>query len=264
MPKPIKFVAFGCPHFPLQDDAAIGWLLDTIRKEKPDVVAHLGDGIEANAASQWDDAKEMAIALSDEYAAHNGFLSEVRKVAPKAKRIYRGANHEDNIVRAGRLDPRIRSLCDWRSLKNQPELAHWQVAPNYLYCRARGATWITPQVAVGHGFETSDGQVETEGLYFLLNAPFSLYVTAHTHRPRPVKEIEMKTLPLNRWTANVGTLRDLDSAGYMDRNRRWRWGQGCVVGEAMQLKSPRMSREWDAETRVFRTFDQVAAGKGAA
>lgn len=264
MAKSEKFVAFGCPHFPLQDDEAIGWLIDTIRREKPSVVAHLGDGIEANAASQWDDAKELAIELGDEYEAHNAFLAEVRKAAPNARRIFRAGNHSSNITAAGRLDKRIRKICDWRSPKNQPELAHWSVGAEYVYCRARGCSWLTPQVCLGHGHETTEGGVEVEAMYFTKNAPFSLYLTAHTHRPKPVSEIVWKKLPMDRWMGNVGTLRDMASANYMDRKRRWEWGQACVVGEAMPLKSPRMSKEWSAETRVFRMYDEAMAKGGAA
>lgn len=261
MAKAEKFVAFGCPHFPLQDDVAIAWLIDTIVREKPSVIAHLGDGIEANAASQWDDAKELALALADEYEAHDAFLAQIRKAAPRARLIVRAGNHESNITRAGRLDPRIRSLCDWRSPKNQPELKHWSVGGEYKYCRTSGASWITPQVCVSHGYETSKSGLDVEAFYFLKNNPFSLYVSAHTHRPRPVAEIIWKgDLPMDRWTANVGTLRDMDSATFMDRNRRWGWGQACVVGEAMPLKSPRMSKEWSAETRVFRMYDDAVKG----
>lgn len=255
--KSQKFVAFGCTHFPLHDPAAIDWVLEIIAKERPDVVVHLGDGVEANAASQWDDAREMAIALGDEYAALDAFLADVRKAAPRARRIYRAGNHESNITRAGRLDPRIRSLCDWRSLRNLPELSHWTVGSDYNYCRSRGCSLLGPQVCFAHGFETTPSQTLREAMYFLKNSPFGLYITAHTHRPQPVTPILWGDLPMDRWMANVGTLRDLDSALYMERRRKWSWGQACLVGEAFPLKSQRMSKEWDAEVRIRRMYDDA-------
>jgi predicted phosphodiesterase len=256
--KTQKFVAFGCSHHPLHDPSATAWVVETVAKERPDVVAFLGDGLEANAASQWDDAKELAIALGDEYESLNAFLADLRKAAPKARRIYRAGNHEDNIVRAGRLDPRIRGLCDWRNPRNLPELSGWNASASYNYSRRHGCTWLGPQICLAHGFETTNANCEVEAMYFLRNSPYSLYACAHTHRPTPVTPIVWKSLPMDRWHANVGCLRNLEP-GYMERKRKWAWGHAMLVGEYKPLKSPRMCREWDAEVRVLRMYDGEAA-----
>jgi hypothetical protein len=62
-----------------------------------------------------------------------------------------------------------------------------------------------------------------------------------------------QTRPLRYWYANAGTLAQLDRE-YMRRKRQTMWGQGCVVGEAADLKSPRCARAWDAHTEIFRMY----------
>ncbi len=232
--------------------------MDRVAKFKPDDLVHLGDGIEANAASQWDDAKELAIGLDAEYAAHDSFLAELRKAAPNARRIYRAGNHEANVVRAGRLDPRIRKTCDWKSLKNQPELKHWEVAGAYDYSRHLGCTQLGP-IFLAHGFETTPTALPKQAMYFTKNWPFGLLLTAHTHRPARVVEVKFANdLPLNRYFADVGCLRDLNPT-YMERKRKWSWGHGFFEGEYVPLKSPRMCKEWDGDVKVLRLYDDRAA-----
>jgi predicted phosphodiesterase len=255
--RALRLIAFGCPHFPLNDPCATEALIEEVVRVKPDVLAHLGDGIEANAASQWDDAKELAIELDAEYEAHNAFLERLRKAAPKARRIYRPGNHEANVVRAGRLDKRIRRTCDWRNAKNQSELEHWEVAPEYNYSRQHGATQLG-QIWLSHGFETTATQLARQALYFTRNCPFGLLLTAHTHRPAKVREVCYGDLPLNRYYGDVGCLRDLEPE-YMKRNRKWGWGHAWFVGDFMELHSPRMSKEWDGEVKIVRMYDERVA-----
>jgi predicted phosphodiesterase len=258
MGKALKLAAFSCTHFPLNDPAATDWVIERVAKEKPDVIAHLGDGIEANAASQWGDAKELAIDLDAEYAAQNEFLAALRKAAPKARRIFRPGNHELNVMAAGRIDPRIRKICDWASPKNIPEWEHWQVERTYNYCRDLGCTQLGP-IFLSHGFETTPGQLATQAMYFLKNWPFALLLTGHTHRPQRIAEVKWQNnLPLNRFYGDVGCLRDLRPT-YMDRKRKWGWGHAMFLGEFVELKSPRMAKEWGGEVEILRLYDDRAA-----
>lgn len=253
MSTAVKFIAFGCTHAPLQDEAACERMLEIIAREQPGLVVHLGDGIESNAASQWDDAKEQDIPLEKEFDALNALLARVRKAAPRADRRYIAGNHESNVTRMGRIDKRLRSLIDWRNTKSIPELSHWTVTPHYHYSRHRGSYWFGP-ICFSHGYETTDSQAEVEAMYFLKNWPHSLYVCAHTHRPQPVRQIVWRGLAMDRWMCNAGCLRDLDPL-YMERKRKWAWGHGVVVGEAMPLKSPRQAKEWEARVEVIGMFD---------
>jgi predicted phosphodiesterase len=258
MAKALKLVAFSCTHHPLHDESAIDWLLGLIRRERPNVVAHLGDGIESNASSQWPDAMELGLDLADEFTSLNGFLADVRKAAPKGATLkYLPGNHEENILRAGRVDKRLRKLVDWRRPENIKEMANWEVGRSYNYSRRLGCSWLGP-VCLSHGYETTPTQASTEAIYFTRNWPNSLYIAGHTHRPVQVTQIEFKGgLALPHHYANVGCLRNLDP-GYMERKRKWGWGQGAFVGEFMPLKSPRLSREWDGRVEVHRMYDEAA------
>jgi hypothetical protein len=247
--KSERAIIFGCTHFPLHDERAIDWLLETICREKPNHLFFIGDALEANAASKWDDAKELAIGLGDEFDALNTFLASVKRASPNSRKRFLAGNHEANISAAGRLDPRIRSLCDWRKIDG---LREWEVKAEYGY--KRDCSFRLGQVVVGHGVETSEGGVETEAMYHTLHRPFGLFVAAHTHRPQQVREIRWKGLPMKRWVANVGCLRGLEP-GFMERKRKWEWGHACGIVDALPINGVRLAKEWEARVEILRMFD---------
>lgn len=245
---------FGCPHMPLHDKAATDWCAERIGKIQPDYVCGLGDWVEANASSRWPDAEELNIALESEFDTLNEWLVRIRKAAPKAKRYARAGNHDANILGKGRIDQRVRSLCNWASKKNVPEWEHWTVDPRYLFSREQGCTWLGPQLCWSHGYETTPARVQREAMYFTKNAPYAIYIAAHTHRPHDATEVKFGDLPMSRWHLNVGCLRDMEP-DYMARKPKWNWGHAISVVEFKPLKSPRMCREWDARLEVLRFYD---------
>ena len=90
----------------------------------------------------------------------------------------------------------------------------------------------------------------------LLGKPYGLTVSGHTHRSLPVTRVELtKGVPLPFHYANAGTLRTMQ-CDYMNRKRQFAWSSAVVVGEAQELKSPRESRCWSAETRIFKMYDE--------
>jgi predicted phosphodiesterase len=247
--KATKFLAFSCPHCPLEDRAAVDWMIGRIEDEKPDVIVHLGDGHEADSASKWPAENDWEI--RDEWESHNGFLERVRKAYPKARRVFLPGNHDDNFAQIGRIDNRVRNALHYRD--HEPALAHWEQPAPYVYCRRKGVFRIG-QVTFAHGYECGANSDEMQSI--LLGVPFGLFVSGHTHRPTPLvgRARRSANVPLPYWFANAGCLRDLKPA-YMQRKRSHLWGQGVVIGEAMPLKSPRMSRQWEARVEIFRTSD---------
>lgn len=248
----VSFVAFSCPHCPLQDGGAVAWMLDRIGSLRPDVVVHLGDGHEADSASRW--PSEYDWTLADEFAAHEALLKAIRKAAPRARRVFLPGNHDDNLLSINRIDKRLRGLCDYRAKSNSPELhEYWEQPVEYVYDRRRGVFRIG-QVSFCHGFESGANGDEYHAI--LLGQPYGLHVTGHTHRPTPVVVQAMRTrgIPLPYWYANPGCLRDLKPP-YMKRRRSHGWGQGIVVGAASVTKSPRLSRQWEAVVEVYRMAD---------
>jgi hypothetical protein len=234
----------------LQDDKAIDWMLGRLEKIQPDVVVHLGDGHEADSASRWPTEYDWDIV--DEWDSHNAMLAKIRKAAPKARRVFLPGNHDANFQEICRIDKKLRRACDFRD--HEPELKdHWELPASYVYDKRRG-TFSIGQVTFAHGYEAGANADEFHAI--LLAAPFGLYVGGHTHRPTPcvMRAKRTATVPLPYWYANAGAMRNLKPP-YMERKRTHNWGQAIVVGEAVPLKSPRMSRHWDARVEIFRMAD---------
>ena len=247
----ISFLAFSCIHAPLHDPEAIDWLCGQIAKENPDCVISLGDGMEMAFASRHADVEE--IDCLHEYESHNEILGRIRKAAPNARRVFLEGNHEHRLHSPG-IDSRVRDALHWE--RHQPEFEHWETPVRYENCRHKGVFKIG-QVVFCHGFATSSSAIRKEACS--LTREYGCYVHGHTHRPTqpgpPERIMAGVSWPLNWWVANPGCLRDLapDWAGKCDRSL---WGQGCVVGRAQKIQSPRVRRCWECETRVFRTYDQ--------
>lgn len=245
-----KFLAFSCTHCPVQDTKALQWLHKQIEDVKPDYLIHLGDLLEADGASRF--PAETDWDLKDEFDSAEGMLKDLREVAgPECTNVILEGNHDLAVRDQNRIDPKLRSLCDWRDL---PEMDNWVIGAEYNFCRKRGVFRLG-QVAFTHGFECGSNAGSQQSVY--LANENGLLVWGHSHRPEHVQQtMWTKTRPLRYWHANAGTLADLDRE-YMRRKRKQMWGQACVVGEVKLTKSPRMQRCWSAETRVFRMFDDL-------
>ena len=252
----VSFIAFSCVHAPLQDEAAFDAILETIAREKPDVIVHLGDGHEMSWASKFDDAGELTAV--QEYDVHNQLLGQIRKAHPPARRIFLPGNHEWRLY-SPRIEPCVREALHWS--RHEPELEHWEQPTDYLHCRHRGVFRLG-QVVFCHGFASSSSGIRKETT--TLCREFGLYVHGHTHRPTQNGTVERimagSNWPLNFWRANPGCCRELSPA-YMGKTDKTLWGHGVVIGRAQLLKSPRARRCWDARTEVFKTYDQWAGGK---
>ena len=251
----VSFVAFSCLHAPLQDEEAFSAILETIAREKPDVVVHLGDGHEMSWASKYDDAGELPAA--QEYESHHGLLARIRKAPPPARRSFLPGNHEWRLY-SPRIEPGVREALLWT--KHEPEFEHWEQPVDYIHCRHRGVFRLG-QVVFCHGFASASSAVRKETT--TLCREFGLYVHGHTHRPTQHGTVERimagVNWPLNFWRANPGCCRELSPA-FMGTSDKTLWGHGVVVGRAQILKSPRANRCWEARTEVFKTYDQWARG----
>lgn len=252
--KKTSFVAFSCQHCPLQDKNAVNWLIEIIKERKPDEIINLGDLLEADSASKW--SSEYSWTLRDEFNSANELLKRIREASPKSKLVFLEGNHDSNILSINRIDKKLRDLCDYRDESNIPELKHWIKPTEYKYSRRKGAYKIGA-VTFAHGYEA--GQSGDKFQAISLGQPYGLFVGGHTHRPTEgaPKQV-MMTLgrPLPYWYLNTGCLRIME-CDYMDRLRQDQWGQGCVVGWAENIKSPRLSKTWDAECLVYKMFNDV-------
>jgi predicted phosphodiesterase len=256
-PGRVKWLAFSCPHCPLQDDEAVEFVVQQIEWHRPDVVVHLGDGHEMASAARWNN--EERFGLASEFTAHLALLRKIRQAAGDARLIFLPGNHDANLLAVDRIDPRYRGLLDYRYWEGA-ELRHWEQPCEYVYDRDRGAVRLG-QVTFSHGYECNQSSDEMQSI--TLGNPYGLFVSGHTHRPLPVTQAgKTKAVPLPYWYANAGTIRDIvDSAVYMTRKRRHLWGQAVVIGDCYVPPAGEplpMERQWDAETVVFRMFNEVA------
>lgn len=252
----VRAVAGSCIHAPDHDEEAIDWFIEQIEEFKPHVVIKLGDDLEADGASRW--PSEASHTLIDEYAALDKIDARIIAASPDAHHVRLMGNHCFNILDQGRVNPKLRELCDWRipqysrsGVQVNENSLKWKVVSTYDFCRRRGVFRLG-QVTFGHGWLT--GAKADLDHSILLGTPYGLFVGGHSHTPTHVEQgRRVSKVPLPYWYANAGCLRGLDPE-YMRRNNAFNWGHGCVVVEADircgPAKSPRMSRQWTAETRI--------------
>lgn len=267
MPKKniLKFATASCMHAPHTDKDAFDWYLGQLENFQPDVVVSLGDDLEADGASRW--GSEDKHTLIDEYSADDENKRRIFEVTPNAKHVRLMGNHCFNILDKGRIDPKLRELCDWRI----PQYSHkgvqvnenalkWKVVSSYDFCRRRGV-YRLGQVTFGHGWLTNANCDAHHSV--MLGTPHGLFIGGHTHSPTSVTQAKMTSkVPIPYWFANAGCLRNLDPE-FMRRNNSFNWGHGAVFGEADvrcgPSKSPRMSRCWTAETRIKEMYSDWAS-----
>ncbi len=249
--KDVSFLCFSCVHAPLHDPEAMAWLTEQIAKRKPDVLVHMGDGMEMAWASSHP-SQEPLDAL-EEYEVHNNLLVEMRKASPKSRRIFLPGNHEARLE-SPKIDDRIKTAMHYR--KHQREMMeHWEFpVKKYEYCRHKGVFRIG-QVTFFHGVSSSASGLKKESTF--LAREWGLYCHGHTHRPSNGIErvVAGSSWNLNWWRACPGCMRHMNP-DWMAKEDKSRWGQGLVAGRAQLLKSPRAKRCWEAELDVFRTYDE--------
>lgn len=234
-------------HVPHEDLESLAWAIDLIEKWKPKHLIFGGDLIDANAASRW--PNEYDHSLEDEYRRGNSVLHSLRMAAPDdCNLIWIFGNHEDNVGRANRVPKDLRSLVEIE--KHVDEYRHWKHVP-YSRHHTKGAYHVG-QVYFTHGHETTERKLDTQAIKMANYEPFSLTVSGHTHRPTlSIKQIMLTSrFGLTNWRADAGCHMKFDSAEYMQRLDMTQWGHACVLTESVPIKSPRKSREWNAEIKV--------------
>ncbi|MDB4507377.1 metallophosphoesterase [bacterium] len=263
-----KFLAFSCIHAPLQSEAHIEEIIKVNQDKKPNEVIMLGDLFEASAASKW--GKENAADLIVEYERGNDILESIRKVNPDAKYTFLEGNHDANILAKGRFEADIRNMLDFNIPQgykqangnfvqvNREFLENWNRNTPYVYHRTRGS-YRLGAVCFAHGFEAGTSSDEMQAIHFNQLWANSLFISGHTHRPTEgVAKRVMKTkgrgLPF--WYLNAGCSCDIDKMDYMDRKQRGLWGNGYVLGSCDLVKSPRLSKTWEAECFVTKWFEE--------
>ena len=107
-----KFIAFGCSHFPLQDDETLSIILDEIIRYDPDYIIHMGDIFEADAVSRFD--TDYNWVLEDEFKAVGSFMKLLTEISPNSTKVLIEGNHDKNIRDWKRTGSKLVGLVDYR------------------------------------------------------------------------------------------------------------------------------------------------------
>ena len=242
------FLAFSCVHVPFESASATSWLLDAIKKRRPDVVVCLGDLFDNSPASRW--PSEHTHDMAEEYQKANLLLERIRKITPDSHHQWLAGNHEDNGLAPNRFNRRYRDLLDYRLREHIPEYSEWGNTP---YRNAPSGLYRLGQVTFCHGYECGATSDVRQAVKCCASRPYSLFVCGHTHQPRPVTQCELSNIRLPIWCANPGTLASLDPPlDYVYRRDTRKWGAGIVVGETALTKSERQGIMWEAEVLIHR------------
>lgn len=251
-----RWVAVGDLHAPEQDEAMVAKAVAVIREYQPHVVVLIGDLIEGQAASRW--AANKKHSLKEEFEAAAGVVERLKEAAKGARWALVEGNHDANLMGAGRIDPRLHEVIDYRRHLAKA-LKGWWVVP-YVNARKEGV-YRLGAVSFAHGFDCTAHGERNEAVR--LAHPGGLLVRGHTHRPVAVTQAKVnEKVALPYWYANTGTLSSLKPP-YTGRMNTDRWGGGVVVGVAKMgravqtTQGGRMGRgwTWEAETVVFQTSD---------
>ncbi len=252
-----KVLAYSCTHIPRHDKEAEDWMLGRISDEQPDIIVHIGDLIEAEAASKFKHSGVTWDLLGEYEQADEHFL-RVYEAYPPARRVFLKGNHDANIQDIGRIDSAL-----WRLADPKQNMKRWSLFEHpteYIFDKFRG-TFKVGQITFAHGWSTA---VNADKIHALeLADPYGLYVGGHTHRPERVSQISAtQTIPLPYWAANVGTLRDIVDVHWMERKKRSRWGQAVFIGEVdtswtfLENMMPN-TRRWSGDIEIFRTYYDI-------
>jgi predicted phosphodiesterase len=264
----VSFMGISCPHCPLACPEALEWLLELIEENDPDYFVLVGDLHEADAASKFE--SEYPFSLEQEFDASNDYLLAIRRAherkrkKPAGSRVFMFGNHDQNLLEWNRINRKLRGICDFtgkvrgtNQYKHIPELEHWKLHKEYTFDQA--GVFRIGQVGFTHGFESARGSNEAQALILNRNHPNSLLIAGHSHKPIPVTQIYKGEIDLPYHYCNVGTMGPLKPR-YMARKRTIGWGAACVIGEALETKSPRLTKNWDAELKVFRMARDLKGG----
>jgi hypothetical protein len=222
------------------------WGLRTLEDFKPDVVALLGDVINADSTNaHHDDSADHD--LLDEYRAADGLLGSIRETVGRGTRlVWLFGNHEHALLKA---DTRRTKKSQRRALSPQAHMEElkrdrWEVIP---YGKGTDYSLRLGPVIFKHGVDVSGNADELEAIQFsnLHGMTNTLVVGGHTHRPVPVTQaMRTRRIPLPYHYGNVGTMADVRKLVYAQTVDTFMWGAAMGLGDAG-------ADGWGAEIRYY-------------
>ena len=253
MSKWASWCAISCTHVPYQSERAIDRLLEELKGRKLSHFIHLGDVVDAEAASVHSSDDVSGYTLYEEFTIAADMLRRIREALPKdCQLVLLDGNHDDNIIRpdARRVPKPLRDLCNPRKMEGvADEYNRWKRVP-YRH-GARGCFQLGGCI-FSHGYAAGANSDELEAIQRAMACgghAHRLIVRGHTHRPVPPTQCKRTArIKLPWWYANVGYMAFDERPSYTNRFDIQQWGRACLFGNCQLGRPGRMGKKnWTAE-----------------
>jgi len=251
MAKYAEFAAISCTHCPHQSERALSRLFEELKGRKLTHFIHLGDVVDADAASVHLDDSGDGHSLHDEFLIATDMLRRIREHLPNdCELILLDGNHDDNIQRADprRIKKGLRGLCNPRKMHGvADEYLKWKHVPY----RFENCCYQLGAVIFAHGFATGGNSDELEAIA-LANLcgghAHRLIVRGHTHRPIPPTQCKRTARVKLPWHfANVGYMAFEKTPHYAHRFNTQEWGRSVLFGRTKIGRADRLGKNaWTA------------------
>jgi len=135
--KWLTALLYGDSHFPFEDKRALAIVQAIAKDAQPNVLIHMGDGMDAYRLSRFDQNPERLHTIQDEIDAFGVHLEQMAQLCPAAERYVLEGNHEDRLRRLLWALPR--DAQQLTSLSKVREVLQW---PVLLDLDTIGFTWV--------------------------------------------------------------------------------------------------------------------------
>lgn len=178
MKRDYKVVMLPDTQVPYHDAAFVKAMTLFVRDFKPEVLAHVGDHLDAPEPSRWNKgmAGEYAPTLQKSIRVAHDMLAEFSKAAPDARKILKMGNHDERVqTYVHRYAPALGSLdaLQYESLLRTEDIG-WEVA--------HGLVDLAPGWVLAHGHESGLNSTAGGTALGLARKIGKSVVCGHTHK----------------------------------------------------------------------------------
>jgi predicted phosphodiesterase len=183
--KWLTALLYGDSHYPYQDDRAVGVIQAIAEDEQPNVLMHMGDGMDCYRLSRFNKNPARLHTIQDEIDAYRTHLEQMAQLCPDAERYVMEGNHEARMEKVLWALPRdVEQLTNLRKVK---EVLRW---PVLLDLATIGFTWVPyreqSRTPILPKFVTKHGNVVRKWAGYTARSEWEKYgksgASGHCHR----------------------------------------------------------------------------------
>lgn len=226
--KWLTALLYGDSHFPFQDDRALSVVMAIAEDSKPDVLIHMGDGMDCYALSRFNKNPQRIHTIQDEIDAFRVHLEQMAQICPDAQRVVLEGNHEARLEKV--LWSLPRDIEQLTNLSKVREVLSWPVLLDldtigfqWIPLREQTRTPILPKFITKHGVKISVDSAMTARREMKTHTYSG--ASGHSHRKAVYYQGKGGVARGNYVWLETGCTCDLFPEYAPDAN----WQQGCVV-----------------------------------